>query len=133
MESKEWVLVVDDDEDICWAVQVILCRHGLRTVAARSALVALEILRRSPPPTVMVVDLRMPIMSGEELVATIREDASLAGIRIIGMSGEIDGPDIARKFTLADYLVKPVDVGRLVTAVQRAIATTGEPGVAAEP
>lgn len=133
MESKEWVLVVDDDEDICWAVQVTLCRHGLRTVAARSALAALEILRGSPPPAVMVVDLRMPVMSGEELVTAVRKDAALAGISIVGMSGDIDGPDIAREFTLADFLVKPVDVGRLVTAVQRALATTREPAAEAVP
>ena len=133
MESKEWVLIVDDDEDIGWAVQVILCDHGLPTVAASSARAALEILRGSSPPTVMVVDLRMPSMSGQELVSAIRQDAALAGIRIIGMSGETDGPNIARELRLADYLVKPIDVSRLVSAVQRAIATPGGDGVAAAP
>ena len=131
MESKDWVLIVDDDEDIGWAVQIILCDHGLRTVAATSARAALEILRGSSPPTVMVVDLRMPAMSGQELVSAVRQDAALAGIRIIGMSGEMNGPDIAREMRLADYLVKPIDVSRLVAAVRQAIATPGGDGVEA--
>lgn len=130
--DKPWVLVVDDDEDICWAVQVVLCRHGLRTVGAPSAMVALEILRSSSPPAVIVLDLRMPIMSGEDLVVRIRADAALAGIRIIGMSGDVGGVDIARELCLDDYLVKPVDISRLVGAVERAIATPADgPGVRA--
>ena len=123
MEFKPWVLVVDDDEDICWAVQVVLCRHGLRTVGASSALVALEILRRSSPPAVIVLDLRMPIMSGEDLVARVRADAALANVRIVGMSGDVGGVDIARELRLDDYLVKPVDISRLVGAVERAVST----------
>jgi CheY-like chemotaxis protein len=73
----------------------------------------------------------MPTMSGQELVSAVRQDTALAGIRIIGMSGEMEDPDIARELRLADYLVKPIDVSRLVAAVRQAIATPGGDGVEA--
>lgn len=116
-----WVLVVDDDEDILEAIQMVLVRHGFRAVVTSNAQAALRILRRRPPPAAIVVDLRMPFMNGAELVQAIREEPALSGMRIIGLSGEEEGTNVAKDLALDEYLRKPVDIRELVSAIQRAI------------
>ena len=94
-EARSWILVVDDDEDILEAIHTVLGRHGFRTVVTSNAQTALRILRRSPPPAAIVVDLRMPFMNGADLVRAIRNKPALSDMRIIGLSGDEDGRSIA--------------------------------------
>ena len=120
-EARTWVLVVDDDEDILEAIHTVLARHGFRTVVTSNAQTALRILRRSPPPAAIVVDLRMPFMNGPDLVRAIRNKPALSDMRIIGLSGDEEGKNIAQDLALDEYLCKPVDIRELVAAVQRAL------------
>ncbi|HEY8721135.1 response regulator, partial [Pengzhenrongella sp.] len=64
------VLVVDDDEDIRFLVRTVLTRAGLEVVAEAidgvEALAALERLDPPPDPAVVVLDNRMPGLSGLE-------------------------------------------------------------------
>jgi CheY-like chemotaxis protein len=130
-EARSWILVVDDDEDILEAIHTVLGRHGFRTVVTSNAQTALRILRRSPPPAAIVVDLRMPFMNGVDLVRAIRNKPGLSDMRIIGLSGDEDGRNIADDLALDEYLCKPVDIQQLVAAVQRALPATS--GAAAQP
>ena len=121
-EPNTWVLVVDDDEDILEAIETVLSRHGFRAVVTSNAQTALQILRKSPPPAALLVDLRMPFMTGSELVRAIRNRPTLSDMRIIGLSGDVEGKMAAEELALDEYLCKPVDVGQLVAAVRRALA-----------
>ena len=66
------VLVVDDEENIRLVLRTLLVKHGYEVTAASSAEEALEKVAEEPPDFV-IADVRMPGMSGIDLVAKLRE------------------------------------------------------------
>lgn len=65
--SAQTVLVVDDEANILEALQKVLIKEGLEVLTAGNGRQALEILRRQPV-RVMITDLRMPGMTGDDLL-----------------------------------------------------------------
>lgn len=120
-----WILVVDDDPDICEAIEIVLGRHGIPARSAGDGRSALAILGEAGPPAAMLIDLHMPVMGGAELVAAVRRDPALARVRLIGLSGALDTPAIADELSLDQFLVKPIDVPALLAAVAPALGEAG--------
>lgn len=81
------VLVVDDDAESLAALSEILTLEGYSVIPARNGAEALEHLRNSPHPRLMIVDLVMPAMDGRELLARKRRDPAIAAVPVIVMSG----------------------------------------------
>lgn len=79
------LLVVDDDEAIREIISAMLTEHGYEIVTAEDGQQALELLPQFRPHLV-VTDLRMPRMSGDELVRIMRE--SFPELPVIVVSGE---------------------------------------------
>jgi CheY-like chemotaxis protein len=77
--------VVDDDPDIREAVQDILSFEGYTVLQADNGREALELLNRQPPvrPCLILLDLMMPVMDGEEFVGHLRKDPALASLPVI--------------------------------------------------
>jgi len=123
-----WILVVDDDPDICEAIETVLRRHGIAARSAGNGRLALAILHEAAPPAAMLIDLHMPVMSGPELVAAVRRDPALSRVRLIGLSGALDTDASAEELSLDQYLIKPIDVTALLAAVAPLGAGGGEAG-----
>jgi DNA-binding NtrC family response regulator len=106
------VLVVDDEDGIRQALDRFLTRLGYRVVEAASGAAALERIA-SEHPHAMLCDIRMPNMSGVELVPkALAADSDLAIIMLTA----IDEPRTAiecMKLGAYDYLIKPVDLDEL--------------------
>ena len=114
------VLVVDDEDGIRQALDRFLTRLGYRVVQAASGAEALE-RQSADSPDVMLSDIRMPNMSGVELVPrALAQDADLAVIMLTA----IDEPRTAiecLKLGAYDYLIKPVDLDELEMSLQGAL------------
>jgi DNA-binding NtrC family response regulator len=114
------VLVVDDEEGIRQALNRFLTRQGYRVLQAASGAEALE-HQAAEQPQLMLSDIRMPNMSGVELVPkALALDADLAIIMLTA----IDEPRTAiecLKLGACDYLIKPVDLDELAMSLQRAL------------
>src|SRR5438132_8464516 len=114
------VLVVDDEDGIRQALDRFLTRLGYRVIQAASGAEALE-RQSSDSPDVMLSDIRMPNMSGVELVPkALAQDADLAVIMLTA----IDEPRTAiecLKLGAYDYLIKPVDLDELEMSLQGAL------------
>ena len=114
------VLVVDDEDGIRQALDRFLTRLGYRVVQAASGAEALE-RQSADSPDVMLSDIRMPNMSGVELVPkALAQDADLAVIMLTA----IDEPRTAiecLKLGAYDYLIKPVDLEELEMSLQGAL------------
>jgi CheY-like chemotaxis protein len=113
------ILVVDDDEDILALLCLVLETEGYRPISARDGLDALEkILNERDPPSLILVDIMMPRMGGEELVHILRTSPRLSTIPIIVMSGDNNVREKTRACRAEGCLVKPVDLDVLLSTVQ---------------
>src|SRR3989475_604663 len=114
------VLVVDDEEGIRQALDRFLTRLGYRVLQAASGAEALD-RQAAEQPQVMLSDIRMPNMTGVELVPkALAQDSDLAVIMLTA----IDEPRTAiecMKLGAYDYLIKPVDLDELEMSLQGAL------------
>jgi CheY-like chemotaxis protein len=111
-----WVLVVEDDEGVGEAITDAVSTAGSRPVWARNGREALAALERGAP-SLMLVDMFMPVMNGAEFLGIVRRSPQWARIPRFVMTGAND-PMIAVKQDAA-LLFKPVDLDALVRLVRR--------------
>jgi CheY-like chemotaxis protein len=122
------LLVVDDDPDICEALQTVLEAYGYRVLTAPGGAEALAILRRGERPCLILLDLMMPGMNGAEFRAEQLRDPALARIPVVVLSAS--GEVAAKAAALgAEGLPKPVDLEALLRAIRHRCR---DPGTAPE-
>jgi CheY-like chemotaxis protein len=114
------ILVVDDDPALLDNIAECLAGAGFEVSVARDAASALARLAAPPRPALVIADQLMPGMTGAELVARIRADPELAGIRLVLVSGLL--PPRGRSGADA-VLEKPFGVDQLVATVRAQLAT----------
>lgn len=110
------VLVVDDDPDIRETLRFVLEDAGYPVYLAENGKEALDLLTDvSPPPGLILLDLMMPIMSGDEMLRALKTVHALAAIpvAIVTASGA-RMPDNA-----SSMLRKPVDLDALLRVVAK--------------
>ena len=114
------VLIVDDEDGIRQALDRFLTRQGYRVTQASDAAAALAAIEREHP-LAMLCDIRMPNMSGVELLPkALAADTDLAVIMLTA----IDEPRTAiecLKLGAHDYLIKPVDLEELEVSLANAL------------
>ena len=76
-DSRNTVLVVDDDEDIRFVLTDLLDSEGYKPVEAENGQRALEALEHMPLPCVVLLDLMMPVMDGHEFLRRVRASPEL--------------------------------------------------------
>ncbi|HDS1736408.1 MULTISPECIES: response regulator [Pseudomonas] len=114
------VLVVDDNPVNSEALCLYLKTKGIECVTADGAQAALDALRRDARISLMITDLRMEPKDGIELIRQIRE-SERAALSIIVVSGDTDVKEAVDVMHLGvvDFLLKPVDLGRLLELVRK--------------
>jgi len=123
--SKEKILVIDDEENIANLVKDILEGEGFEVGLAYDGEGALETIREAPPDLI-ILDLRLPGMSGYQVCQKIREDVSLAHIPIIMLTAKGTTSDkvIGLSFAPDDYVTKPFQEEELVARVRTHLTRT---------
>ncbi|MCG3120304.1 MAG: Glycine cleavage system H protein [bacterium] len=126
MTEKIKILVVDDEAVILDSAQKILSREGFGVRITNSAERALEILH-ADPPAIMLVDLKLPKLSGMELLKLVRgEFPALAVIIMTGYS-TLENAVAALKNGAFDFLPKPFAFEELVSTLHRAVRSLALP------
>src|SRR5690349_2133231 len=105
---KTRVLVVDDDENLRWITQTQLEDAGFAVTPAADGNAALDSLNRERPDLVLT-DLKMPGMSGMDLLKRIKAVEPDIPILIMTAFGTIHSAVEAVKNGAYDYLTKPLD------------------------
>ncbi|MGD0715502.1 MAG: response regulator [Gaiellaceae bacterium] len=120
--SDPRVLVADDDEDILLLVTTRLRRDGFDVVSARDGNEALA-LALEHRPAVAVLDIGMPGLGGLEVLARIRSDESLQGMRILLLTAKAQESDVRRGYAAgADaYVRKPFSPADLSARVRELV------------
>ena len=107
------ILIVDDDAGSRTALADVLRDEGFEVVAVDSGSAALDQLRGSSPPRLIVLDLMMPGMDGWDLRHEQKRDPKLAKIPVIAVSAAGKLPDADVQFR------KPLDLDKFLAAVKR--------------
>ncbi len=115
------ILLVDDEPQILKTTKLALQTSGMNDVVTCSdSTEVLDLLTREPIALV-VLDLRMPNVSGLELLPKIVAEYPDIPVILVTANDEIDTVVEAMKMGAFDYLVKPVDPSRLVASVRKAL------------
>jgi two-component system nitrogen regulation response regulator GlnG len=114
------VWVVDDDRSIRWVLERALETAGLNVRAFDSANEIGELLERSRPDAI-VTDIRMPGVSGLELLRTINQRAPEIPVIIMTAHTDLEAAVASYRGGAFEYLPKPFDVDEAVNLVRRAV------------
>jgi len=133
------ILIVDDDQDICDYMELLLSQNGYEVQSLTKPELALDLIREVGFH-VVVLDLMMPGISGMELLADIREYDSDLAIIIFTGNPTVDTAVQSMKHQVSDYIKKPFDIdefnssletvlrekGLLVSSEERLLLTIGQ-------
>jgi len=111
-------MVVDDDIDIRETIQDLLEVRGFHVIGAGDGADAMAQLKRGARPRVILLDLMMPGLSGEEFRNQQLADADIAHIPVVVLSGARGVDEAARRMRVAS-LPKPVELHELMETVGR--------------
>ena len=116
--SGERVLVVDDEPDIVALVAYHLAKAGYRVATASSGTDALESARRERP-SLIVLDLMLPGMSGYEVLEQLRANDATKDVAVLMLTARREESDRIQGLSLGadDYLTKPFSPQELVLRV----------------
>ena len=114
------ILVVDDSETIRQGLAAALERAGFAVTTARDGVDGLERIR-AEPPSMVILDVNMPRMSGIELLESL--DVRSSGLPVVLLTTEVQPTLMARakKAGARGWMVKPVNIEQLVETVRKVI------------
>ena len=119
------VLIIEDDEAIADVLAIRLARQGFKTFTAHSGHHGVE-LACAHHPSLVLLDLRLPDISGFNVCQELVENPATNDIPIIILSG-MQRPDIIRRSRSAGcryYIRKPYDPNALLVLIDQAITET---------
>ena len=108
------VLVVEDDPELLHSLSEVLQSEGYGVARARHGLEALGRLRGGTRPSVILLDLMMPIMNGWQFRYEQRQDSDLAKIPVVVVSAKSDSRQHAEWLEADGYISKPIDLNVLL-------------------
>lgn len=111
------ILIVDDDASIVETVRAILEAEGYAVAVAMNGREALELCERITP-SLMLLDMRMPVLDGWGVAAALRERGG-ARFPIVVMTAAENARRWAEEIAADDHLAKPFELGDLLDCVAR--------------
>ncbi len=115
------ILVVDDEAHVCWAYKKMLSARGHEVLVASNAEKGLRLLDEGPE--LVLLDHRLPGMSGLEALAHFRERMPQLKVILITAHGTLGTSVEAIRLQAYEVLAKPVELARLEEVVDRALGT----------
>jgi CheY-like chemotaxis protein len=110
------VIIIDDDNDIREAVHEVLSSEGYGVESFANGKVALEFLAKNEAPRIILLDFMMPVMSGSEVLDSLKKDGRLEKVPVYIMSAARE----RRGTEAADgYVAKPIELEDLLTLVSQ--------------
>ena len=124
MHSSGNVLIVEDDPDTREMLTTLLTTEGFYAVGAEDGLEALHLLRtvrhRAPDvPCLVLLDLKMPRLGGNEFRRAQLGDPIVASVPVAVISGAVDALERAETLGAVATLTKPIDLDVLLDVVRK--------------
>ncbi len=116
MQADQPIVIVDDDNDVREALGEVLAEEGYSTRLFENGRAALDYLRDGEHPSLILLDLMMPEMSGWQFREEQLKDERIRDIPVVVITASRYG---AGSIQAREVLFKPVGLGELVDAVHR--------------
>ena len=117
MASGRTVLVIEDDEDTRVAIVEVLHLEKIRAVGVRDGAAAIDQFHQGLRPAVIVLDLGLPLVSGEQFLKARRLDGELARVPVFVITGREVKPDEFEGMNVKSVIRKPFDPAQILEAV----------------
>lgn len=115
MRGRRTILVVEDDDDVRRMFRTALQFAGFDVLEASDGLPALQLLDAMPPPSLVILDLGLPLISGRTVRGELLAHAHLRDVPVVIVTGQAGAhTDLQAKCVLH----KPVDPEQLVRTVR---------------
>ena len=132
LRSRPLVLVVEDDPDVLQILRVNLEAGGLDTMLAADGDTAFRRMEEEHPDAILL-DLTLPVMDGWAILAALTSRADAPPIIVCSARRGDAEVDRATRLGAFDYVLKPFDPVRVVTAARRATGLDANGHTAAFP
>ena len=124
MLKKAKILVIDDEEDICYFTKSVLERTGkFEVTASTDSAKAIE-LAKNILPDLIILDINMPGIDGGEIAQTLQEYKITSGIPVIFLTALLKKEEIedqAGKIGAHIYIAKPASSKELIEKIESAL------------
>ncbi|MCG2616152.1 response regulator [Terrimonas sp. NA20] len=117
--KKKTVLICDDDPGILEVLDLMIGRHYKTIAEPDSSKVLQLILTHSPD--LLLVDLWMPVLPGDQLTRLIRKEEAGKKIKIVAISANTDGSAVALSAGADSFIPKPFEMHELMNELSRLI------------
>ncbi|WP_025144906.1 PleD family two-component system response regulator [Pedobacter jeongneungensis] len=115
------ILICDDDRGIIDVLEMVLEETGHRVITETNSLNARAIID-SEKPDLIILDLWMPVLSGDQILQMIRRTPETQDIPVIIISASRDGAQIATEAGANKFIAKPFDIYDMVDSVEALLA-----------
>jgi len=120
MTSNQIILIVEDDPMILKSLAYLMQFEGYQVETAKNGLEALEKLRRGLHPSLILLDLTMPVMDGTEFLREMHHDPELPKFPVVVLSGDLYAHLKTQEYSeVEENIIKPVDIDKIVEIARR--------------
>jgi len=117
------ILVVDDERLVRWSLRQKCEEWGYHVLEAEAGEPALR-LAQNESPDLVLLDVRLPDMSGLEVLDQLRKNGEARAVIMITADPQLDDVKMALKLGAYDFVGKPLDFDELHVAIKNALETT---------
>lgn len=117
---KKQILIIDDEEAVCWALEQAIKREGHRATVCATAEKGLS-AAKSETPDAIILDVRLPGMDGLTALEHFQSQWPSVPVIVITAHGNLETAVQAVEGGAFDYLTKPFDLSQAIQTVERAL------------
>lgn len=118
-EAERCVLIVEDEADSRDAMVELIEQEGVTALGARHGQEAIDLLRAGRRPSLILLDLKMPVMDGWAFCEALAADERFASIPVAILTASAIYDRLPQRRNGAGLFTKPVDFQRLLALVRR--------------
>lgn len=119
--GKKKILIVDDEVSVTKLLKYALERSGLYEVSTLNEGRDVIETVRNYKPSLVLLDIKLPGMTGGEISQALKEDAELTNTSIVFLTGNVSDAEAAAGLTIAGHpaLGKPINMERLIETIEK--------------
>ena len=116
------IMVIDDQPDTVELTKAVLEMNNFEVIAHTNPKEALEDLKKGTRPDLIILDMRMPGLSGPDLCKLIREDREINDLKIVYFTASSDADhNLLDQYNVLGFILKPFDNEKLIDEINRYI------------